>query len=213
MVPELAKQKMMILLRSHLIGRITISVSFLWPVADVWQNSTPQLYKKQPIKYTPPSTIGVAKTEPTPTPSPAAGSAHPSSASSLQPSPHTISTTASRFKSESLVRRTKSLSLNSFANLPAFLSIVSPALAAEDNTTPTPQPGSLWPFNEGPPGLASFIFAITAAIIIIGCIFSAQRWPHTFEDPALGLLLLGFWTFSSFCIMSDGTTSLTTLLR
>ena len=165
------------------------------------------------MRYTPPSTIGLATTEPTPTPILAATSTHPSSASSVQPSPHTNSTAASRFWSESLARRTKSLSLNYIAYLLAFLSTVSPALAAEHNTTPTPQPGPLWPFNEGPLGLGSFIFAITAAIIIIGCIFSAQRWPHKFEDPALGLRLLGFWTFSSFCIMSDGTTSLTTLLR
>lgn len=185
----------------------------LWPVADVWQNSTAQLYKKQANKYTPSSTIRVARPELTVTPISAATSTHRSSASSVQPCPHTNSTTTSRFKLESLVRRTKSLSLDYFACLLALSSIVPPALAAEDNTTPTPQPGPLWPFNEGPPGLGSFIFAITAAIFIIGCIFSAQRWPHKFEDPALGLRLLGFWTFSSFCIMSDGTTSLTTLLR
>ena len=175
--------------------------------------STAQPYDKHPINITPPPTVGVFATEPSQTPTFASTSTQPSSPSSVQPSSHTNSTTVSRLKSKSLATREIPRYLNCFGYLLALSWIVRPALAAEVNITPTPQPGPPWPFTEGPPGLGSFILAITTAIIITVCIFSDQKRPQESKDPALGLLLLGFWTFCSFCIMSDGTTPLTTLLR
>ena len=91
--------------------------------------------------------------------------------------------------------------------------IISPVFAIEDNTVSTPQPGPAWPFYEGPKGVWDFMFAIVIAVFMIAHSFSAERWPRKFQDPALGLLLLGFCTFGGFSIMGDGTATLATLLR
>ena len=90
---------------------------------------------------------------------------------------------------------------------------MSSVFAEEDNIIPTLQTSLTWPLKEGPPGLGDFIFAIITLIIIAVSIFSERKWPQKFQDPALGFLLLGCSTFVGFCIMGDGRTSLTTLLR
>lgn len=139
--------------------------------------------------------------------------AQPSSTSSLRPSVHASSTRASRFTLGSLASYTLLLRQYGLAYWLALLWIIHPAFADEGNAIPTPEPSLPWPFNLGPPGLGNSIIAITIAITIIVCIYSKRKWPQKFQDSAAGLILLGFCTFSGFCIMGDGTTSIITLQR
>ena len=139
--------------------------------------------------------------------------AQPSPASSLRTFVHTNSTRPGRFTLDSLASCTPLLRQDRLAYWLALLWIIPPVFADEGNAIPTPEPSLPWPFNQGPPGLGGFIFAITIAITIIVCIYSKRKWPQKFQDPAPGLILLGCCTFSGFCIMGDGTASITTLLR
>lgn len=125
-----------------------------------------------------------------------------------QPNP----TTVNHPKLDPLVKHTLSGCQTYLGWLLAILWIIPPAFAAGADAHPTPHPDPIWPFNEGPPGLGSFIFAIGIAILIIVYKISVRKRPESFANPVWGWYLLGSSTISCFCIMSDGTASLTTLV-
>lgn len=129
------------------------------------------------------------------------------------PSSYFNSTIATYLSPCSLATRLKSLCNNRLGYLLVFSRLIAPAFAAEGSPIPTPQPSLSSILNEGPPALGSLMFAFAIANIILVYSFSAQIWEAQFKEPLLALYLLVFSTFGAFCIMSDSTTSRTTLLR
>lgn len=141
-----------------------------------------------------------------------ATSAQLSSSSSLRRPLDACSTKSKFFIPRLLARRTLSQCPECLGYLLTLLWNISPASAAEDDS-PISQPNPLWPFNLGPQVLGDFTLAIATIIIIFALWISKRQWPHWYQGTSLGVILLGFSTFASFCIISDSTTSHADLIR
>ena len=169
-------------------------------------------HSRHSTNVAPPHDVGVHTTGPTQTLTSAALSAQSWSSFLLLPSLN-INTTRLRGLGWGLL---PSFAVSPFPTRLCHILVstwmVPSALAATDSIVSTPQSEPPWPFNEGPPGLLDFLFAIVTAIFVLGFMLLNKKCPQLVSDSAVGVLLLG-WTGGGFVVIGDPTTTNTFFLR